>query len=69
MSAVAFSLSGTIDHEAREGHEEGGGEKTISDYWDVCAANEPWCRHFPAESGLPLGALGPLAAQPSNRVG
>jgi hypothetical protein len=25
----------------------------------------PCCKHFAAESGLPLGALGPLAAQAS----
>jgi hypothetical protein len=32
---------------------------------DVCAKNEPSCNHFAAESGLPLGALGPFAAQRS----
>jgi hypothetical protein len=30
---------------------------------DVCAADELDCKHFAAESGLSLGALGPLAAQ------
>jgi hypothetical protein len=32
---------------------------------DVFAANELYCKQFTAESGLPLGALGPLAAQQS----
>jgi hypothetical protein len=37
------------------------GQKVI----DVCAANDSCCKHFAAESGLPLGALGPFAAQES----
>jgi hypothetical protein len=28
-------------------------------------SNDPCCKHYAAESGLPLGALGPFAAQES----
>jgi hypothetical protein len=34
-----------------------------SPFIDVCATNDRYGKHFVAESGLPLGALGPLAAQ------
>jgi hypothetical protein len=32
---------------------------------DVCAVTDAQCKRFAAESGLPLGALGALAAQHS----
>jgi hypothetical protein len=33
--------------------------------FDECAASEPKRKRFPVETGLPLGALGSLAVQPS----
>ena len=56
-AAAARHLPEGDSHE-NKGYE---GSHTI----DVCAKNEPWYMTFAAESGLSLGALGPMAAQRS----